>query len=426
MAEPLRVALITAEYPPQQGGVGDYTACLAAALVRQGCAVEVLTTAPTTGVPPPPLDPSGCAGADEASRVRVRREVRGWGWGLWRQMPGLLAASCAEVAIIQYQTGAYGLHPAINGLPGWLRRRRPGLPVLTTMHDLREPYLFPKAGRLRRTVNRRLMRDSAAIVVTNPQDAAALPPSLARRAAGIPIGANITPHPPPGWSRDAWRVARGIPLDAPLIAYFGFLNSSKGLTTLLAALQQVRAAGGYPLGAVRLLMAGGGVGSSDPTNQAVADAITEQAAALGVADAIHWTGYVPPMGVSAALLSADLAVLPFADGASFRRGSLLAVMAHGLPVVTTTPPPAEKASRSGPLVAFADWPRLHDAENALLAPVDDAAALAAAITRVVRERLLRDRLAAGARKTAAWFDWDRIAREYLALFERVRKDSLPG
>ena len=80
-------------------------------------------------VPLPPLDPSGCAGADDAAAVRVRREVAGWGWGLWPQMAGLLGRDRPAVAIIQYQTGAYGLHPAINGLPGWLRRRVPGLPV---------------------------------------------------------------------------------------------------------------------------------------------------------------------------------------------------------------------------------------------------------------------------------------------------------
>jgi glycosyltransferase involved in cell wall biosynthesis len=308
------------------------------------------------------------------------------------------------------------LHPAINGLPGWLRRRVPGLPVITTMHDLREPYLFPKAGRARRWINRVLMGQSAAVVVTNPQDAAALPPALARKAAGIPIGANITPHPPPGWSRETWRAARDIPDDVPLAAYFGFLNASKGLDTLLRALQAVRA-GGSP---VRLLMVGGGVGSSDPTNRATAAALTRLTRDLGVAEAIHWTGYVPPSGVSAALLSADLAVLPFADGASFRRGSLLAVMAHGLPVVSTAPRQPEGDTRPAPRrLTFHDWPQLQNGDNALLTSLDDPAALAAAIVQVTTDPALRDRLAAGARASAAWFDWDRIAADYLALFGRI-------
>ncbi|MBK9234160.1 MAG: hypothetical protein IPO15_25800 [Anaerolineae bacterium] len=55
------------------------------------------------------------------------------------------------VVLIQYQTAAFGLHPAVNLLPGWLRlrlgRRRPRL--ITTFHDLKFPYLFPKAGPLR-------------------------------------------------------------------------------------------------------------------------------------------------------------------------------------------------------------------------------------------------------------------------------------
>jgi hypothetical protein len=40
--------LLTGEYPPQQGGVGDYTAALAAALARRGCEVHVWAPAPAT------------------------------------------------------------------------------------------------------------------------------------------------------------------------------------------------------------------------------------------------------------------------------------------------------------------------------------------------------------------------------------------
>ena len=66
---------------------------------------------------------------------------------------------------------------------------------------------------------------------------------------------------------------------------------------------------------------------------------------------------------------------------------------------------------------------MREGENALLAPPEDAAALAGAITRAVHDPALRARLAAGARATAAWFDWDRIAQEYLRLFERVGRGA---
>ena len=386
-----RIVLLTGEYPPSPGGVGDYTACLATALVRAGREVHVLTGR------------GGVGTAGGAPGATVHRVVADWGPGCWRTVGSALRRLGPAVADLQYQTGAYQLRGAVNLLPWRLRR----LPVawVTTFHDLREPYLFPKAGRLRRWANTRLMHDSAAVVVTNPQDEAALPAWARRRAAGIPIGANIAPDPPPGWNRPAWRAAHGIPDGAVLIAYFGFFNAGKGLDVLLTALADLRRAGGD----YRLLLAGGGPGASDPTNAATAAALRGQIADLDLAPVVHWTGYVAAAEVTAALLSADLAALPFRDGASLRRGSLLAVLAHGLPVVTTAPAPPRAPG----------WPALEDGANALLVPPGAAAPLAAAIRRLAGDAALRAHLSAGARDLAAQFDWDRIAAAHLALFDRL-------
>jgi polysaccharide biosynthesis protein PslF len=386
------ICLISAEYPPAPGGVGDYTACLAAALARAGRSTHVLTS-------------RGPAAANDEPGVEVHRVVRDWGWGCWSAVSGALRAIRPGVAGIQYQTGAYHLRGAINLLPR--RVRPPGMAWVTTFHDLREPYLFPKAGPLRRRANEWLMRASDAVIVTNPQDEAALPPWARAKAAGIPIGANIAPDPAAGWDRAATRARYGAPPGVTLIAYFGFFNASKGLDVLLAALALLQADGG----AYALLLAGGGVGESDPTNAETAAGLRRQVADLGLDQAVHWTGYVAPADVSAALLSADLAALPFLDGASLRRGSLLAVLAHGLPTITTREAPAPTGGGR--------WPALRDGENALLTPPGDARALAAAIRRLGADAALRARLAAGARALAAEFDWDRIAAAHIRLYDRL-------
>lgn len=48
----MHVALLSGEYPPQVGGVGDYTDQLAQALATQGVRVSVITGAPAAPTPP--------------------------------------------------------------------------------------------------------------------------------------------------------------------------------------------------------------------------------------------------------------------------------------------------------------------------------------------------------------------------------------
>ena len=63
-----------------------------------------------------------------------------------------------------------------------------------------------------------------------------------------------------------------------------------------------------------------------------------------------------------------------------------------------------------------------DAEDALLTPVDDAEALAAAIKRMIGSPALAQTLAAnGRRRIAAEFSEDAVVRSYIALFEKVRR-----
>ena len=419
----MRIGLITGEYPPAQGGVGDFTRELGRALVELGHEVHVITgrsqiangksqvadyesriTPVSTRdhesrITDYELRITPVSTRDHESReVAVHRVVEGWRWGCWKQVIALASELGLEMLDVQYQAAAYGMHPAINFVP-----RRRGHPlVVVTFHDLKVPYLFPKAGPLRWQVVRMLARRADGSVVTNREDylrlAGEVPPA---RLSLIPIGSNIPLAPPAGYDRDAERARWGVGPGDLLLGYFGFLNESKGGEELVQALALL-VEGGVP---AHLLMVGGQFGSSDPTNRAYAGRVEDLIAGLSVEERVHWTGYTRPEDVSAGLLATDVCVLPYRDGISFRRGTLHACLAHERALVTTRPAVA--------------LPEVRDGENMLLVEPRDPEGLAGAVMRLAADPALRARLEAGAAALTAEFTWERIARQTAAFARRL-------
>ena len=385
-----------------QGGVGDFTHELGKALTALGCQVSVIT--------------SRTAGSRrQMDGIAVLPIIEKWNWGCWNVILKLLQELEPHVVNIQYQTAAYGMHPAINLLPRRLRRERSRPRLVITYHDLREPYLFPKAGPLRRWITYEPAQQCDAVIVTNHEDALRLTHHALRithhalritHLAQIPIGSNIEPTPPEDYDRDAWRARWGVGSNDLLLAYFGFLNESKGGETLIRALANPLLSCNPILSCNPLLLIiGGKVGSSDPTNAAYLHKIEALIVELGLNERVIWTGYTPADEVSANLLAADVCVLPYRDGASFRRGSFMAALAHGCAIVSTTP--------------RVPVPELRDGENVLLVPPDDAEALAGAVARLAENADLRRRLGEGAAALAQHFTWERIAAQTLALYQTL-------
>ena len=422
----MRIALLTAEYPPQPGGIGDYTAHLGAALAARGHQVLVFTI---TDFGFWILDLS----QDRSNpKSKIANRISSWGWRSWGAVRSALARTQTDILHIEYQTGAYGMHPAINFLPLRLKMLRKRPRVAVTAHDLLEPYLFPKAGPVRGWVTRRLLADADAAIVTNETDFEQVlgdrrldigdlrrgrlwPRTHGLSPALIPIGNNIAVAPPPGYDRAAWRAHLGATDDMVLVAYFGLISHTKGLDVLLGALAHLPPH-------VHLLVVGGA--ASAPEDRAYAERIQRQIAEQGLAPRITITGQRPAAEVSADLLAADLAALPYSDGASFRRGSLLAALAHGLPTVTTQPQElgAENQAPSSRRLASSSQltiPRLVDGEHALLVKPGDAEALASAIARLAHDAELRARLASGGRALAEQFGWPAIAERHEALYAQL-------
>lgn len=378
----MRIGLITGEYPPMHGGVGDFTRELARALTELGHQVVVITS---SKVKAPAID----------APIPVEAIVPRWTRACWRIVAEAARRLHLDVLNVQYEPAAYSMQVGINLFPWWYKRQPGHVPVVTTFHDLLVPYLFPKAGPLRWKVVQLLARRSDAVILTNEEDRLkAAHSSFAAPVSNlhiVPIGSNIHPSLPPDFDRGRERAKWGAGENDWLVAYFGFLNMSKGGLTLMRALGLL-VNDGLP---ARLLLIGGRTGSSDPTNAQYAAEVDRALSPLGLREQVRHTGYLDPMQVSAAMSAADVMALPYADGVSFRRGSLMAALMHGKAIVTTRP--------------RVSIPELIDGENCLLVSPEDAGALAGGIRRAIAEPGLRARLEDGARVLAEKFTWDKIA-----------------
>lgn len=363
----MRIGWITGEYPPMQGGVGAYTQILANHVRDLGHACFIFTD-------------HRAAASDE--RMPVTARVQTWSASALIAAKRWARAHQLDVISLQYQTAAYGMSPFIHFAPELLRP----FPVVTTFHDLRYPYLFPKSGALRPWIVRRLARASAAVIVTNDEDCAAL---AAHQIASttIPIGSNIDP---------AGSQARPRSDSDFVIAFFGLINDSKGLDLLLASVRFLIDQG-IP---AKLWLIGAVAGSSDPSNIDYAKEIDTLIDQLALRPHIHQTGFVDDAEVAAYLRAADVVALPFKDGASLRRGSLMAALTCGTAIVTTAP--AQPISALADAVSFCQptADSLTDALHSLYGDPDQRARLRSSASRAARQ-----------------FDWHQIAQHTVAVFE---------
>lgn len=409
----MHVLFITGEFPPMQGGVGDCTNEIAIALVKRGVQVTVLTTEAGGRRTEDEAFESECGGRTETNSFQVLRTIRKWDWAGLGTIRRTIDESQPDIFHIQYQTGAYGMHPMINFAPRRLALAGTRAKSVVTFHDLAPMYLFPKAGRLRDRVTFYLARTSDAVIATNQEDYTALTSRNLKRLFLIPIGSNIAPTLPVDFNRARLRTQLGVEAGEILLCYFGFLNESKGGATLIRAQAEVPNA--------RLLMLGGQTGASDPTNAPYLERVKREIRQLQVQDRVVWTDFLSPSEVSAHLEASDICVLPYRDGASYRRGTFMAALAHGMVIVTT------EAKGGGEKMGRADaakpgepsLPAIRDGENVLLVPPDDPLAIAAAIRRLAESPELSAHLREGARRTGEFFTWDRIADAHLELYRNL-------
>lgn len=294
----------------------------------------------------------------------------------------------------------------------WLRATR-SLPYGVVLHGTELLLLEAKARDsllpLRRLVGRWLLAD-AAVLVTNSrwtaERARSVLASLGRPAAAQrvrPVALGTTPsHFRPGVDPRAVRERYGLD-GGPWLLTVARLEWHKGIDTVLRALGEVRRA--HP--GARYAVAGEG------PRRAQFEAL---ARGLGLADAVRFLGHVPDAELPALYNAADLYL-----GVS-RRHELL-VEGFGIALVEASACGlAVVGGRSGGVAEA-----VRDGETGLLVDAEAPGAVAAVVVRLLGDEALRRRMgAAGRRAVETYYNWDRVARDLIAIDEEFRLTSRPS
>jgi glycosyltransferase involved in cell wall biosynthesis len=122
---------------------------------------------------------------------------------------------------------------------------------------------------------------------------------------------------------------------------------------------------------------------------------------LGLEGTVAMTGFVPEGEASRLLSGADMGVLPFNHGVTLKSGSLLALFAHGLPVVATRADPPEPGLSDG---------------RVRLVERKDATGLAEALISLLPDGGERTRLAERGRAYVRGLTWPAIAERHLEVY----------
>lgn len=278
-----------------------------------------------------------------------------------------------------------------NGLPAALIAARYRLPLVVSLHgsDIYLAEAHPMMGKIAGYVFRQ-----AAVVTACSADLSLRGVRLGARPTRtfvIPYGVNPAQFRPDPLIAQAFRAEWGIPADAPLVLGLGRLVTKKGFTVLLDAWPAVLRM--HPK--ARLVIAG--YGDLRPVLEA-------QAARLGIAPTVLFTGQLDRERAAAAMAAADVFALPIIrEGVDGLPNVLLEAMGAARPIV---------AARVAGVPDVID-----DGVHGLVVPERDAAALAAAIGRLISDRALAERLGAAARqRIVTELTWENTAARYEAAF----------
>jgi len=301
----------------------------------------------------------------------------------WFSVARQLRRSRPDLLLVAYWSGL--LAPLVSVV-----RRVSGLPTVVLLHNFTSHESIPGEPMLKR------------LLVSSSDGFLTLSRSVESELRGFSSDARTCPlfHPlyesqVPLLAKADARRTLGLPEDAPVLLFFGYVREYKGLDTLLEAMAGVVC----ELPSARLVVAGEFFLDSSR--------FREEARRLGIDGAVEFReGYVPASEVATLMAAADAVVLPYRSAT--QSGVAPLAFGHGVPVI---------ACSAGGLDAQVEHGR-----TGWLVREEGAGALASGIIEFFRER---DRLPLeeGIAEVCRKLSWQSFAEASIPFLETCSRRS---
>lgn len=396
----MKICIISRSFPPHICGVGDYVYFLSKSLKESEHQVFVITSKTT----------------DQKCAVYLCPVGEKWNVPGIFEIMGILETIKPDIVNIQYVCQLYGragIAPGIVLLPIFIKLRAHSK-ILITFHELyiswsSRDFILGAIQRLQAFI---LVLISNAVIVTTHTRKKTLDFLFPwKRIYEIPVGSNIPSYP------DIKPHLAGIQQKAELssnqvnkltnqhtnkliLGTFGMLHPERDLATVFKAVSMltVMSKNRSPITDYQLLL----IGQIDRKSSEYL-ALRNLAKDLGIEDKIKWFDSIPAREVRNYLMHSDIYLSPQIDGPSGRRGTLMAALSCGLPVIAYDGNDRENMFKSY--------------ENIILVPPRNPEILAQKIKELGKNLKLRRDIGEKAYKTfEKYFSWEIIGKKYEQFF----------
>ncbi|MDQ7820474.1 MAG: glycosyltransferase family 4 protein [Armatimonadota bacterium] len=375
----VRVAFVST-YPPRECGIATFTRDLIEALAGHNPPVEAVVAAvdeDAVARPYPPRVRWRILQHDVDTYVRTARE---------------LSASGVDVVNLQHEFGIFG-----GEWGAYVLRlgERPTVPLVTTLHTV-----LPDPPPVAEAIIRALCEHSAAVVVMTRSAV-----DILRREYGVDDRrVRVIPHGVPPVSRqDPARVKADLGLSGRrVLSTFGLLNPGKGIEDVIDALVHV-----VPRHPDVLYLV---LGETHPMvrrqqGESYREWLQERVRQRGLEEHVRFENrYLPDRELIRYLLATDVYITPYHNPRQIVSGTLSYALGCGRAIISTPYLYARDVLAEG---------------RGLLVPFRAPREMAAAITRLLEDPHLRERLQRAAYSLGRQMAWPRVAAAYGELFAEV-------